>query len=91
MNADVAAINRGEGSRVGNSFTINGRTYLIAGETGDHLVPEVGAGFHTLNRGEFDALGIFNKFGDTEKGWEYAGKVADSASVQRAFSVWQLR
>lgn len=88
MNADVAAINRGEGTREGNLFTINGRTYELS--NGDHLVPHSGSGFHNLSRGEFDALGIFNKFGDTPQAREIAQRVAGPDGVTRALEVWRL-
>lgn len=88
MNADVAAINRGEGVRQGNLFTVNGRTYELV--NGDHLVPNSGPGFHDLNRGEFDALGVFNKFGDTETSRSIARNVAGEAGAKRALDVWRL-
>ena len=87
MNADVAAINRGEGVRDGNLFTVNGRTYELFD---DHLVPHSGPGFHTLNRGEFDALGVFNKLGDTPGAREIAVKVAGEAGANKALEVWRL-
>lgn len=88
MNADVALINAGEGTRSGNLFTVNGRTYELV--NGDHLVPHSGPGFHTLSRGEFDALGVFNKFGDTPQARAIAEKVAGAQGAARALDVWRL-
>jgi len=88
MNADVASINRGEGTQSGSLFTTNGRTYELI--DGDHLVPHSGPGFHNLDRGEFDALGVFNKFGDTEQAGGIARKVAGEAGASRALQVWRL-
>jgi hypothetical protein len=88
MNGDVAAINRGEGGRQGNLFTVNGRTYELV--NGDHLVPHSGPGFHQLNRGEFDALGVFNKFGDTNQAREIASRVAGKDGAEKALQIWRL-
>jgi hypothetical protein len=88
MKADVDAINAGQGTRDGNFYTVNGRTYELV--RGDHLVPSSGSGFHSLNRGEFDALGIFNKFGDTPQAFGYATNVAGEAGANRALSIWRL-
>jgi len=88
MKADVDAINAGQGTRDGNLYTVNGRTYELIG--GDHLVPYSGPGFHPLTRSEFDALGIFNKFGDTPQAMEYATKAAGEAGANKALSIWRL-
>lgn len=88
MKRDVDAINAGQGTRDGNFYTVNGRTYELI--RGDHLVPSSGPGFHSLNRGEFDALGIFNKFGDTPQAFGYATNAAGEAGANRALSIWRL-
>lgn len=88
MNADVESINRGEGTRNGNLYTVNGRTYELV--NGDHLVPHSGPGFHNLNRGELDALGIFNKLGNTEKSRELASRVAGAQGAANALRIWRL-
>lgn len=87
MRAEVEAINNGHGRRDGDFYTLGERTYQrIEG----HLVPHSGPGFHPLNRGEFDALGIFNKFGDTPRAMEIAVRVAGSDGASRALEVWRL-
>ncbi|WP_432728014.1 hypothetical protein [Variovorax sp. W6] len=88
MKRDVDAINAGQGTRDGNFYTVNGRTYELI--RGDHLVPSSGPGFHSLNRGEFDALGIFNKFGDTPQAFGYATNAAGEAGANRALNIWRL-
>lgn len=87
MRAEVEAINNGHGRRDGDFYTLGERTYQ---RIEDHLVPHSGPGFHPLSRGEFDALGIFNKFGDTPRAMEIAVRVAGSDGASRALGVWRL-
>lgn len=87
MKRDVERINNGEGVRDGNLFTVDGRTYELID---DHLVPHSGDGFHALSRGEFDALGVFNKLGDTPQSRAIAEKVAGSDGAKKAYEVWKL-
>ncbi|MCQ4166170.1 hypothetical protein [Tahibacter harae] len=87
MRADVEAINKGQGVRDGDFYTVNGRTYQ---RFDDHLVPHDGPGFHNLDRGEFDALGIFNRFGDTPQAMEIAIRVAGPEGASHALDVWRL-
>ena len=63
MRADIDAINRGEGVRDGNRFTINGRVYEAKGDGG--VYPVSGAGVHQLNRRAYRALGIYNELGES--------------------------
>lgn len=60
VSADVSAINAGKAAKVGDTFSINGRTYGIHDGT---LYPISGDGFVTLDRGAYKALGVYKKFG----------------------------
>jgi hypothetical protein len=62
---DVAAIRAGRATRVDGQYVVNGRTY---GVHDGALYPVSGPGFHQLNRGSFQALGMLNKVGDTARG-----------------------
>jgi len=85
---DVAAINKGLAKRVGNTFEINGRVY---GFQEGHLFPISGNGFVQLNRGAFKALGVFNKFGNTQATRGILGKMRNvgAAEIKAAFKVWR--
>jgi RHS repeat-associated protein len=61
---DIAKINAGKATRNGDLFTINNRTYGLHDGT---LHPVSGKGFITLDRGGYNALGIYNKFGNTQQ------------------------
>jgi Pretoxin HINT domain len=93
VEADVKAINEGKGVVGRNEFgeetvTVNGRTYAV--ESNGTLSPRSGAGFHDLTRAEFKALGVFNKFGNSERAREILGKMGiDAATAQKALEVWQ--
>ena len=63
--ADIAAIKNGQAKIKGNQITVNGRVYERK-STGT-LYPVSGDGFTTLNRGEFNALGIYQKFGNSKQ------------------------
>src|SRR5262245_44530536 len=52
VTGDVAAVNAGQATRLGDTFVINGRTYGVHAGT---LYPISGPGFHQLNRGAFKA------------------------------------
>lgn len=56
--ADVEAIRAGLAIRDGNTFTINGRTYVL--EPGGRLFPREGEGMYRLSRGEYRALALYN-------------------------------
>lgn len=77
---DVAAINEGEATRTGDTFTVNGRTYGMHDGT---LYPISGQGFHPLDRGAFKALGVLNEFGPTERAFSILEKMGIS-NEQRA-------
>ena len=64
VTADVAAINEGLGQTASGGYLINGRTYGIHGQS---LYPISGPGFIQLDRPAFQALGVYNKFGNTEQ------------------------
>jgi hypothetical protein len=69
----VEAINAGratagqtpEGVR---TYTVNGRTY--GAEENGTLYPIAGNGFIMLNRNAYKILGIFNKFGESNRAFE---------------------
>lgn len=87
MKSDIEAINNGQGTRSGNLYTVNGRTYE---RFDDHLVPHSGPGFHALDRGEFKALGIFNSQGNTPQAMQNAIRATNEATAQRALDIWRL-
>lgn len=59
--ADIAAINRGEAERLGDTYVVSGRRYGV--EAGGRAFPIDGEGIHQLDRGAFKALGVYNRFG----------------------------
>ncbi|MGA1839283.1 MAG: DUF4157 domain-containing protein [bacterium] len=86
---DVAAINAGKATRIGNNYIINGRTYGV--EPNGTLYPISGPGFHQLNRGAFKALGIYNKFGNTSRATDILNAMnISSADRDAALSVWRI-
>ncbi|MCX8619122.1 VENN motif pre-toxin domain-containing protein, partial [Gilliamella sp. B2923] len=88
VNADMAAIKNGQATIKGNQITVNGRTYER--EANGTLAPISGNGFTTLDRGSFDALGIYKKFGNTSKADEILNKMGLShQSKQAALDVWK--
>ncbi|MDQ2808502.1 MAG: hypothetical protein M3Z04_16575 [Chloroflexota bacterium] len=85
--SDVAAINAGQATQSGDTFTINGRIY---GTHDGVLYPMSGTGFYELDRGAYKALGVYNKFGDTPQ----AGTILDNmgiAQTQRAAALQAWR
>ncbi|MEQ1572034.1 MAG: RHS repeat-associated core domain-containing protein, partial [Myxococcota bacterium] len=85
---DVAAINQGFALRVGNNFHLNGRVY---GSHDGTLYPISGQGFHQLNRGAYQALGVLNKFGDTPKAQEILGRMHNVGpeEIEAASAAWR--
>jgi hypothetical protein len=85
---DVAAINAGQAVRSGNTFAVNGRTYGVHDGT---LYPISGPGFHTLSRGGYKALGVYNTFGNTPRAAEILSRMgtssADNAAALRVFEI----
>ncbi len=65
VSGDVAAINRGEAIRRGDTDTFRGRSYVL--EATGTLSPRDGDGFYVLTRGAFRALGVYKTFGDSER------------------------
>jgi hypothetical protein len=90
---DIAAINAGLVPRVGDLFVVNGRTYQVVG--GNHLTPVSGPGFHPLERPAFQALGVYNKFGNTPRANEILDQMAKTdpkltqAQREAALRAWQ--
>lgn len=74
--------------RVGDTFEINGRTYGVHDGT---LFPMSGPGFHQLNRGAFQALGVLNKFGDTPQAHAILGRMKNVGpdEVAAAMKAWR--
>jgi hypothetical protein len=72
----VALINAGKAQRIGDRYFINDRIY---GTHGGTLYPVSGPGLHQLDRGAFKALGVFNRFGDTQR----AAEVLDMMGIDR--------
>jgi hypothetical protein len=66
--ADVGAINAGWARRQGDQFLVNGRLYGL--EPNGRIYPISGAGVHQLGRGAFNALGVYNQFGRSERAEE---------------------
>lgn len=56
--ADVQAIRDGLAIRDGNTFVVNGRTYVL--EPNRRLFPRDGEGFHRLSRAAYRALALYN-------------------------------
>jgi hypothetical protein len=85
---DVSAINSGLAKRVGSTFEINGRVY---GFHDDILFPISGSGFHQLNRGAYQALGVLNKFGDTPRAREILSKMKNVGppEIEAALEAWR--
>lgn len=85
---DVAAINRREAVRRGNTHIVNGRTYGVK-PTG-RLYPIAGAGIHQLSRGAYKALGVYNVFGLSARALQILdalGIVADERA--KALAAWR--
>lgn len=88
--ADVGDIRAGRAVRKGNAFEVNGRVYGIHDGT---LYPISGDGFHQLNRGAFQALGVFIKFGDGPRTLEILANMKNvgPGEIEAARTTWKLR
>lgn len=88
VSADVAAIRAGQAARVDGYYVVNGRTYGVHDGT---LYPIEGHGFHRLNRGAFQALGVLNKFGNTPQAHAILGRMKNvgPAEVESALTAWR--
>jgi hypothetical protein len=78
MDADVAAINRGQAVRAGDDYTVNGRTYRLKPD--GTTFPVTGVGVHQLDRGAFRALGVYNVHGLTN----VAERILDAMAMEPA-------
>lgn len=90
MRADIAAINRGEGIRHGNDYVVNGRRYRNKSEATDaRTYPVDGIGVHSLTRGEYNALKLYNELGDSPRLDHIFAKMRTSTEDRaRAYSIW---
>lgn len=89
VQADLQAIRQGQAVRSGNNFAVNGRVYGL--KQNGTLFPKSGNGFYTLSRGEYKALGVYNKFGNTAR----SAQILRSMNISRpereyAQTVWRL-
>ncbi|NHZ42497.1 hemagglutinin repeat-containing protein [Massilia aquatica] len=67
ISADVLAINLGKAEKIGRVYHLeNGRAYSFHD---DILYPVSGPGLYPLDRGEFKALGVLNKFGESPQAY----------------------
>lgn len=93
VKADIAAMKEGH-AQMGRtasgevSYTVNGRTYGV--HPNGTLYPLRGDGIHTLDRGAFKALGVYNQFGNTPR----AAQILDSMRIgpaerMNALDVWK--
>jgi hypothetical protein len=88
VDGDVAAINRGEAVRRGDQYAVNGRTYQL--KPSGTLFPVSGDGIHTLRRGAFNALGVYNQFGLSAEAEEFLDRMKIAAAEREvARMVWQ--
>lgn len=79
--ADVAAINRGEAVRQGDTYTIGGRTYVL--EPTGTLSPRDGDGFYVLTRASFRALWVYQTFGEGERADAILSQMHNVGSAER--------
>ena len=87
VSSDVLAINSGKSIKVGDSYLVNNRIYRVHDGT---LYPVIGEGFYQLDRGAYNALGIYKKFGNTQRADEilFRMKMTDEAK-NKALEVYQ--
>ncbi len=92
MVAETDAIARGEASRNGDEYTINGRLYRIKTvNTGKRLYPIDGPGVHQLSRIEFKALGVYNDLGVTPRVEMIITKMGVTIAEQRRVrALWEI-
>ena len=82
----------GQATRKGNDFIVNGRTYRYHGDSSNRLIPVDGPGFHQLDRGTYQALGIYNTYGgDTPQARQELDRLRINDSARQAgLNVWRL-
>ncbi|HEX5164822.1 MAG TPA: hypothetical protein VFV93_05455 [Thermomicrobiales bacterium] len=89
VTGDVRDINEGLGVRIGNTVSVNGRTYGI--EPSTTLYPIAGPGFAFLDRGSYKALGYYNEIGITDLAEEAMDRtLISSQSREHARSVLEI-
>lgn len=84
MDADIAAINRGEGRRDGEHFWIHERRYFVKQDGGSY--PVAGPGVHQVSGGAYEALKLYNAYGvseETERRLQRIGLSAEDRAVAR--------
>jgi len=92
LRADIAAINRGEGVKQGNRFTINGRTYVQ--KDGGTFYPAVGPGLiGPLDRGTHNALLVMKAHGGLTEAARFRLEKEGTSDDQLhlAERIWLLR
>ncbi|HEX8110293.1 MAG TPA: hypothetical protein VF516_21325 [Kofleriaceae bacterium] len=84
---DVAGIQAGKAARVNGNYVIHGRMYGVHDGT---LYPISGPGFHQLNRGAFQALGVLNKLGNTPQAHTILERMKNvgPAEIEAALKMW---
>lgn len=88
VTGDINTINAGNIQRVENTFTVNGRTY---GTHDNAIFPISGVGFHSLDRGGYRALGVYNTFGNTNKATQYLDNMKTTKETREAaLKVWEV-
>jgi len=87
---DVALINSGQAQGgPNNTITVNGRTYGT--HPNGRLYPIKGPGIHPLSRPAFKALGVFNKFGNSDRAAFVLNRMGvHLADRKAALQVWML-
>jgi hypothetical protein len=85
---DLEEINLGRALRDGEHFIVNNRVYKIHNST---IHPVSGDGFHSLDRGTYKALGVYNTFGNSQR----SSSILDNMGIllesrERALNVWTL-
>lgn len=88
ISKDMSAIRNGEGVFKGNTVTVNNRTYEA--HVNGTIYPLAGDGFITLTRGEYKALGVYQKMGDTPKTNSILSKMhdVDTQDMKKAYEIW---
>jgi RHS repeat-associated protein len=85
---DIEAINKGLARRIQGNFEINGRLY---GVHDGALYPISGPGFHSLDRGAFKALGVYNELGNTAEATAMLDRMKIGESARAAgLRVWEI-
>lgn len=87
VQADVEAVRRGDAVKKGDTFTVNGRSYVM--EANGTLYPTTGPGFHLLERPAFKVLGIYKTLGRTDRAEELLDRIGYAEEIrEQARRVW---